>query len=57
MRTVRLELLALALLNSNAFAAVVPDITDDTLELIDARHPLLEDHLRVSSPIVREGSR
>ncbi len=28
------------------FAAVVPEITDDTLDLIDARHPLLEENLR-----------
>ncbi|HMT08513.1 MAG TPA: Smr/MutS family protein, partial [Pyrinomonadaceae bacterium] len=31
------------------FRAVVPQITDDSLELIDARHPLLENNLRDSS--------
>jgi DNA mismatch repair protein MutS2 len=38
------------------FAGVVPEITDDELNLIDARHPLLEENLRVSSPTVREGA-
>ncbi len=33
------------------FRAVVPKITDDeTLDLVDARHPLLEENLRKSSP-------
>ena len=32
------------------FNAVVPTITDDTLDLVDARHPLLEENLRNSSP-------
>ncbi|MEQ1923974.1 MAG: endonuclease MutS2, partial [Pyrinomonadaceae bacterium] len=33
------------------FTAAVPEITDDnTLDLIDARHPLLEENLRKSSP-------
>ncbi len=33
------------------FSAVVPDITDDeTLDLVDARHPLLEENLRNSPP-------
>ncbi|HRI04156.1 MAG TPA: endonuclease MutS2 [Pyrinomonadaceae bacterium] len=33
------------------FTAVVPEITDDnTLDLTDARHPLLEENLRKSSP-------
>ncbi len=33
------------------FHAIVPAISsDDTLELIDARHPLLEENLRISSP-------
>ena len=39
------------------FRAVVPEITDDqTLDLVDARHPLLEENLRVSSPHVSKGS-
>ena len=29
------------------FNAIVPDITDDTLDFIDARHPLLEDTLKM----------
>ena len=38
------------------FRAVVPYITDDeTLDLLDARHPLLEENLRVSSPHVSKG--
>ncbi|MBP9663527.1 MAG: endonuclease MutS2 [Pyrinomonadaceae bacterium] len=32
------------------FNAVVPDITDDELDLTDARHPLLQDNLQQSSP-------
>ncbi|MBL8182746.1 MAG: Smr/MutS family protein [Blastocatellia bacterium] len=31
------------------FRCVVPEITDDTLELVDARHPLLEENLRRAS--------
>ena len=31
------------------FDAVVPEITDDTLELIDARHPLLEENIRLAA--------
>src|SRR5580765_5498035 len=39
------------------FSAVVAEISDDdTLDLHEARHPLLEENLRVSSPTVREGS-
>ncbi|MFL6466638.1 MAG: endonuclease MutS2, partial [Pyrinomonadaceae bacterium] len=39
------------------FACVVPDISgNETLELIDARHPLLEENIRASSPAVREGA-
>jgi len=39
------------------FNAVVPEITDDeTLDLVEARHPLLEESLRVGSPTVREGA-
>ncbi len=38
------------------FNAVVPEITDDnTLELIEARHPLLEENLRSSSPTFKGG--
>ncbi|HEV7701458.1 MAG TPA: Smr/MutS family protein [Pyrinomonadaceae bacterium] len=37
------------------FNAVVPEITDNELDLVDARHPLLEDNLRVSSPHVSKG--
>ena len=32
------------------FIAVVPDITDDTLDLVEARHPLLEENLRNFQP-------
>ena len=32
------------------FRAVVPEITDETLDLVDARHPLLEENLSLSSP-------
>ncbi len=33
------------------FTAVVPEITDDnTLDLVDARHPLLEENLRSAAP-------
>ncbi|MGB7200854.1 MAG: endonuclease MutS2 [Pyrinomonadaceae bacterium] len=32
------------------FAGVVPEITDGTLDLTDARHPLLEESLQQSSP-------
>ncbi len=40
------------------FNAVVPEITDDeTLDLVEARHPLLEENLRASSPHVIKGSR
>ncbi|MBK9215572.1 MAG: Smr/MutS family protein [Chloracidobacterium sp.] len=31
------------------FNAVVPQITDDTLDLIDARHPLLEENLKATA--------
>jgi DNA mismatch repair protein MutS2 len=40
---------------ARTFAAVVPDITDNELSLVDARHPLLEENLRVRSPHVSEG--
>ncbi len=32
------------------FAAVVPEISDDELSLIDARHPLLEENLKTAAP-------
>src|SRR5258707_3001533 len=39
------------------FNAVVPEISEDnTLDLVSARHPLLEENLRVSSPTVTEGA-
>ncbi len=42
---------------AHKFGAIVPEINDDeTLELIDARHPLLEENLRISSPHVSKGS-
>src|SRR5207302_304986 len=38
------------------FHAVVPEIShDNTLDLVDARHPLLEENLRVGSPHVSKG--
>lgn len=42
---------------ARSFAAVVPEINDDaTLDLVDARHPLLENNIRASSLIVDRGS-
>ena len=38
------------------FNAVVPEITDDALDLVDARHPLLEESLRYYSPQRRGGA-
>ncbi len=39
------------------FKAVVPQISDDeTLDLIDARHPILEENLRMSEPSASAGS-
>jgi DNA mismatch repair protein MutS2 len=32
------------------FNAVVPEITENTLDLVDARHPLLEENLKTASP-------
>ncbi|MDQ3219850.1 MAG: endonuclease MutS2 [Acidobacteriota bacterium] len=38
------------------FKAIVPEISDDeTLEFVDARHPLLEENLRKSSPPYKGG--
>ncbi len=39
------------------FNAIVPDISDDeTLDLTDARHPILEENLRMSEPSASAGS-
>lgn len=42
---------------ARAFRAVVPEITDDeTLDLVEARHPLLEENLRNAEPPGRRGA-
>jgi DNA mismatch repair protein MutS2 len=42
---------------ARSYNAIVPEISDDeTLKFIDARHPLLEENLRVGGPTVMEGS-
>jgi len=43
---------------ARSFKAIVPTISDDeTLDLIDARHPLLEENLRGGNPRVSKGEK